>query len=376
MRRFSSRVSVHKGFTLIELLVVIAIIALLMAMLLPAIQKVREAANKMLCGSNLRQITIAAHNYHGDYSKLPPGSLGNAPGNPLALFQNVPYTGVLAILLPYMEGDNIYKQIYPLSLKLLFDATTPGQNWWADPRPAPDGSGLPYNFYLSNFKVKAYICPSDDADTENPTAGVGIAMNQYPAVVGFPGVQSQFASIGYFLPPFNTFPLGRSNYTGVSGSNGEGAGLSASDIGPSGNVNLGLYTGCLFSRSTLTLGHLTVQDGTSNTLLFGEGIGGSGIPPRDFCWSWMGIGHLGVKFGLGRGNGTPGTASNQNGSAWPRFSSRHAAGVQFAFGDASVRTVRFGNTVQRNIASPDWFLLQQIAGKNDGLSADYSSILD
>src|SRR5258707_10774303 len=98
----------RRAFTLIELLVVIAIIALLMALLLPAIQKVREAANKMLCASNLRQIAIASHNYHTDFSKLPPGCLGSKQGNPQPLFENVSYAGVLTILLPYMEGDNIF----------------------------------------------------------------------------------------------------------------------------------------------------------------------------------------------------------------------------------------------------------------------------
>jgi len=378
-------VSRRKGFTLIELLVVIAIIALLMALLLPAIQKVREAANKMLCASNLRQIAIASHNYHNDYNKLPPGTLGSAAANPQALFENVSYAGCLALLLPYLEADNIYKQIYQPNLSFAYNGapvTTAGgaNNWWNDARSAPDGSGLPYNLYLSNFTLKMFLCPSDDVASATPQTGVGICFVQYPATVGATTPVSQFVSIGYFGAPFNTIPLGRTNYLGVSGANGVGASISASDIGPAGNVNLGQYVGIMTTRGTLTLGQLTVQDGTSNTLMFGEHIGGEGAGPlvHDFMLSWFGCGSLGTKFGLGRGNvpcaGVYSSATT--GAGYPRYSSRHTAGVQFAFGDAHVGTVRFGQTCVRNVASADWFLLQQLSGRQDGLNADVSSLYE
>lgn len=149
------------GFTLIELLVVIAIIAILIGLLLPAVQKVREAAAKSQCQNNMKQISLAFHNYHNTESAFPSGSFGGgssgsfpAPWGDAAVCGSCPYGHFswAVKILPYLEAENVFKQFdfnFPAYASTVFENGS---------ERGPAGNAI--NKIPSTSMPKNLVCPS------------------------------------------------------------------------------------------------------------------------------------------------------------------------------------------------------------------------
>jgi len=299
----------RRGFTLIELLVVIAIIAILIGLLLPAVQKVREAAARLQCQNNIKQLALATHNYEAANGYLPPGQNSNS------------LIGTLGYILPYIEQGNIYNMIPQNALVI------------------PGTSGAYYlngsSWAAANNTVKTFLCPSDDAATTSPTQST------------FANVAASGGGIGGASWGGNPYPtLGRTNYAFSAGATGQNSPAPYSNwVGP--------FT--TDSKTTMT----GIADGTSNTIFLGETLGGTDVGARDTVFPWIGTGGMATAWG-------PLTPSS-----WTTYGSKHTGIVLFGWGDGSVRPVR-KITGTTDWWSTRWYQNMYASGMNDGMVIDFS----
>jgi prepilin-type N-terminal cleavage/methylation domain-containing protein/prepilin-type processing-associated H-X9-DG protein len=303
------------GFTLIELLVVIAIIAILIGLLVPAVQKVREAAARTQCKNNLKQLGLAFHGYNDTNKKLP---MGEGPsGCCWGTWQ--------VLVLPYLEQDALYKQY---------------QNWGGSDTvktdfPAPTTVGPPFPRYGHNTtnaanvtrrRIPILTCPADTANapiTNGPITGGGTG-----------GVTSHNYAVNY----------GNTNYNQAN--------ITTT---PAVNFEMAPFFRTVASQRSL----VEIHDGTSNTMLAAEVLQGSKTDLRGFTW-WgpatffttylppnttipdqMNTG--GICFNEPQAN-LPCTTGPNPGILASR--SRHSGGVQVLLGDGSVQFVSNSVTIQ------------------------------
>jgi prepilin-type N-terminal cleavage/methylation domain-containing protein len=290
------------GFTLIELLVVIAIIAVLIGLLVPAVQKVREAANRMSCSNNLKQLVLASHGYHDAYGSLPPARLDHRGGITWAVQ-----------LLPYLEQDNLFKQ---------WDVT----RLYYDQGPTVAAGDA-----IRATPVKTYFCPSRRTPPQLSVSG------DTPDTL-FAGARSHYAgSVADYAACYGNNQDLETN--GQPGSGGNGA-FSVAQLpwvyvrrvvagGPPGILGP--------QRSQTRFSNIT--DGLSNTLFFGE----KHVPFGRFGQAGQGDGS--VYNGDLVGNALRGAGTERPLALTPtegnrtQFGSYHPGVVQFALGDGSVRAI-------------------------------------
>ena len=293
--------SSRTAFTLIELLVVIAIIAILIGLLLPAVQKVRAAAARMSCSNNLKQLGLAIHNYEGANGKLPTAGEGNGPNGAGGFSTDFEVNGLstFAYLLPYIEQENVFRQI----------TTQMTIQWYDDPSAAA----------AARTKISTFLCPSDPYQQTDPF-GNG---------------------------PIDYMPVAYTDISPVTG-------LKDSSTRAHAFLRLNKHGGAKLANAT---------DGTSNTIAMIEDVGkGSivtavgGISPkysgrRIYAWidgdcangvSGPGVGPFQPINNHATPNGGPATCpwtTNNCGVNDEPFSF-HQGGAQAVFGDGHVQFVR------------------------------------
>ena len=301
------------GFTLVELLVVIAIIGILVGLLLPAVQAAREAARRMSCSNNLKQLGLSIHNYESTYNKVPINGLINGDYNdpPALTSHSVSWmTGIL----PFCEQSPLYERI-----DFNYESTN-------DPRNGPtfNSAPEPSNGAVARTALAAFRCPSDAfgrfqmGNRANRTADKELAVNNYKGVAG---ANWQWGS----------FQVTTGLLAGVRWGGTSGNGLDR------GNGML-----CPNYDSQTEFKHVT--DGLSNVFMVGEAI-------PAFCshtwWFWANGSTATCAVPLNARAQCASTGGRWKdmqtcANDWPNnysFQSLHIGGGQFAMGDASVRFI-------------------------------------
>ncbi len=341
MPRRAQPPSCRHGFTLIELLVVIAIIAILIGLLVPAVQKVRESAARLQCQNNLKQLGLALHSYHDNYKKFPPGrkSLGNTEGASIATYRPDPVIynlHGLVLLLPYIEQGSLYRQWNMQGAAGDFLGSKFGYSMGGAVLASPDAvaSG---NAALSAFSIPILLCPSDSG---SPT----IAPSPYYSPdLGKTGVQAK-----------------KTNYDFISQCQ------VVAYYNWWSHASLG--TRYMFGENSTT--RITdITDGTSNTLAMGEQTLAlyNGVTTSWAYAGWVSVGidpvgawnttypHQGLN--IWNYNNNPSPPNNLPGqrASWYNAASLHTGGVNFVYADGSV------HFISESIDVPSLTLLSRMA---------------
>jgi len=347
------RRSLHAGFTLIELLVVIGIIGALLAITIPAVQSVREAARRTQCLNNLRQIAAGVHNFASSHRRFPPGTLGFSEAfdydihweDPASRFywKRAQHTSVLGLILPLLDMENEYKSVDEIAFRR---NSFMDQQLGSDGTPVYEWIGEADGFVeLASRNIAKFRCPTDGL---NPP--VVIYGGSQPNTQRGPDSDGYGSAILTDELPGGEFPI--SNYLACAGAHSGG-------VHP--DPERRPFTGILKSR--IGTRQSEVKDGLSATFLFGESIGYVKNGRRSAGQSWL----MG---GLGRTRGPIPWMMEGHPTRWYwrhlgnyrqshgfGFGSLHGGVVNFSFGDGSVRSISH---------QTDWKVLYHFGGANDG----------